>query len=446
MLISLRSTLTTWHVLALGIGILISAPFFGWGFGWDKAGSLGFLLVCFFVTLMYITFVNSLLELATAIPLAAGPFVYAQRALGNHFAFVAGIATLVEFLFAPPAVAMAISAYFHIQFSNLDPQMCALLVYLVFVSINLLGAKIALMVEMVIALLVVLELLIFVGMVAPSFSFSTLVDHGWAGKDVLTLSTITPLFAAIPFAIWLYLGIESMVMLVEEVKTPTMMLAKSMKITLYTLMVLSFLVMIVTGGLPGWSQFAATNDPLPQAIKLVVGANNIWFHLVVAMGLAGLLAAFHGLVYVSSRQIYGLSRIGFLPRSLGVVNKKFGTPHIAILASSLPGVFAIMCNDLSLDGQSLAASFISLSVLGAIIAYMTSMISLMVLRVKEPDLYRPYRVPFYPWFPIFALVSSTFSLGAVIYSNLKMTFTFFGIMAVIYFIFSILEHHSNQQD
>jgi ethanolamine permease len=416
---------------------VISGQYFGWSFGWDKAGSLGFLLVSLFVTFMYITFVYSFSELATSMPLAAGPFVYAQRALGNDVAFLAGFATLVDFLFAPPAIAMAIGAYFNAQFSYLDPKICALVVYLVFVMFNLLGVKLAVMVEMLIALLAVVELMIFVGMVAPSFSFSTLVAHGWAGQDVLTISTMPALFAAIPFAMWLFLGIEGSVMVVEETKTPNVMLPKGMLMAIFTLILVSFLVMIVAGGLPGWSQFAATNDPLPQAMKLVVGGDSMWFHLLVSIGLAGLLASFHGLVLVSSRQVYGLSRAGFLPKFLSVVNKRFGTPHIAILASSLVGVLAIMGNGFTFDGQPLTASFISLSVLGAVIMYVISMISLLVLRVKDPKLYRPYRVPFYPWFPIIALILSSICLGAVVYSNLKLSFTFFGILAIIYFLYTI---------
>jgi ethanolamine permease len=445
MVSSLRASLTTWHIWALGVGLVISGQYFGWSYGWDKAGSLGFLTVCLFVTVMYIAFVFSFAELATAVPLAAGPFVYAQRAFGNGFAFIAGFATLVDFLFAPPAIAMAIGAYFNAQFPVLDPKTCALVVYLVFVFFNLVGVKIAATLEMVIAVLAVVELLVFVGVVAPSFSMSTLVAHGWAGQDVLTPAALPALVAAIPFAMWLFLGIEGAVMVVEETKTPGLMLPKGLVAAIFTLIFLSFLIMFVTGGILGWAQFATSNDPLPQAMKLAVGGNSIWFHILVMVGLVGLLASFHGLILASSRQVYGLARAGFLPQFFSAVNDRFKTPHIAIIASSLVGAFAIMGSGLTFDGQPLTASLIALSVLGAVIMYVTSMISLLVLRLKEPELYRPYLVPAYPWLPIIALVFSAICLAAVIYSNVKMTFMFFGIMAVIYFIFTIIEHHFGEQ-
>ena len=445
MVSSLRASLTTWHIWALGVGLVISGQYFGWSYGWDKAGSLGFLTVCLFVTVMYITFVFSFAELATSLPLAAGPFVYAQRAFGNGFAFIAGFATLVDFLFAPPAIAMAIGSYFNAQFPFLDPKNCALAVYLVFVFFNLLGAKIAATLEMVIAVLAVVELLIFVGVVAPSFSMATLLAHGWAGQDLISSTTFPALVAAIPFAMWLFLGIEGAVMMVEETKAPSVMLPKGLIAAIFTLIFFSFLIMIVTGGVPGWAEFATSNDPLPHAMTLVVGGDSIWFHLLVMIGLVGLLASFHGLILASSRQVYGLARAGFLPKFFSKVNDRFNTPHVAIIASSLVGVFAIMGSGLAFDGQPLTASLIALSVLGAVMMYVTSMISLLALRLKEPDLYRPYHVPIYPWFPIIALVFSAICLTAVIYSNVKMTFMFFGIMAIIYFLFTILEHHYGQE-
>lgn len=445
MVSTLRASLGTWHIWALGVGLVISGQYFGWSYGWDKAGSLGFLLICLFVAVMYITFVYSFSELATAMPLAGGPFIYAQRALGSGFAFIAGFATLIDFLFAPPAIAMAIGAYFNAQFPILEPKTCALTVYLVFVFFNLLGVKIAATLEMMIAILAVVELLIFVGVVAPSFSISTLVAHGWAGQNAFSSAAFPALVAAIPFAMWLFLGIEGAVMVVEETQTPGVMLPKGLKAAIFTLIFLSFLVMLVTGGVPGWAQFATSNDPLPQAMKLVVGGDSVWFHLLVSIGLVGLLASFHGLILASSRQVYGLSRAGFLPKFFSAVNDPFKTPHIAIVASSLVGILAIMGIGLTFDGQPLTASLIALSVLGAVMMYVTSMISLLILRYKEPDLYRPYCVPVYPWFPLIALVLSAICLGAVIYSNVKMTFMFFGIMAIIYFCFTIVEHHHASQ-
>ena len=79
------------------------------------------------VAAMYTTFIFSFTELTTAIPQAGGPFAYARRAFGPTGGSIAGIATMIEFVFAPPAIAMAIGAYLNVQFPGLDPKIAAVL-------------------------------------------------------------------------------------------------------------------------------------------------------------------------------------------------------------------------------------------------------------------------------------------------------------------------------
>ena len=71
---------------------------------------------------MYATFIFSFTELTTAIPHAGGPFEYSRRAFGPTGGFIAGFATLIEFVFAPPAIALAIGAYLNVQFPALDAE------------------------------------------------------------------------------------------------------------------------------------------------------------------------------------------------------------------------------------------------------------------------------------------------------------------------------------
>ena len=101
---SLKATLNGWHLWGLAVGLVISGEYFGWSYGWDKAGTLGFLVTSILIAVMYTTFIFSFTELTTSIPHAGGPFAYARRAFGSKAAYVAGFATLVEFVFAPPAI------------------------------------------------------------------------------------------------------------------------------------------------------------------------------------------------------------------------------------------------------------------------------------------------------------------------------------------------------
>ena len=153
---------------------MISGEYFGWSYGWDKAGTLGFLVTSAFVALMYTTFIFSFTELTTAIPNAGGPFEYSRRAFGPTGGYIAGFATLVEFVFAPPAIALAIGAYVNVQFPALEPKWVALGAYLVFMALNIAGMTIAASFELAVTLIAIFELCVFMGVVAPGFSAANL--------------------------------------------------------------------------------------------------------------------------------------------------------------------------------------------------------------------------------------------------------------------------------
>jgi len=102
---TLTRTLGTFQLWGIAVGLVISGEYFGWSYGWASAGTLGFLVSSTFVALMYGAFIFSFTELTTAIPHAGGPFEYSRRAFGPIGGVVAGMATLIEFLFAPPAIA-----------------------------------------------------------------------------------------------------------------------------------------------------------------------------------------------------------------------------------------------------------------------------------------------------------------------------------------------------
>ena len=121
----LQRTLGPFQLWAIAVGLVISGEYFGWSYGWASAGTLGFLVTTMAVAAMYIAFIFSFTELTTAIPHAGGPFAYGLRAFGPLGGAVAGFATLVEFLFAPPAISLAIGAYLHVQFPALEPKHAA---------------------------------------------------------------------------------------------------------------------------------------------------------------------------------------------------------------------------------------------------------------------------------------------------------------------------------
>ena len=437
----LKPTLGTLHLWGIAVGLVISGEYFGWSYGWGVAGTLGFLITAVLVAVMYACFIFSFTELTTAIPHAGGPFAYSRRAFGEKGGLIAGLATLIEFVFAPPAIALAIGAYLNVQFPGLDTKTAAVGSYLVFMGLNILGVRLAATFELVVTILAVLELLVFMGVVAPGFSFSNFVINGWAGSQSFGMPAISGIFAAIPFAIWFFLAIEGAAMAAEEAKDPKRTIPKAYVSGILTLVLLAMGVMIMAGGAGNWAALSNINDPLPQAMKMVVGANSGWLHMLVWIGLFGLVASFHGIILGYSRQFFALARAGYLPAGLSKLSR-FHTPHRAIIAGGVIGIAAIYSDGVvNLQGMSLTAAMITMAVFGAIVMYIMSMLSLFKLRKTEPELVRTFMAPGYPIVPAIALILSVVSLVAMAWFNAVIGLIFLAFMAVGFVYFSLTAHH-----
>ncbi|GGF24798.1 ethanolamine permease [Hymenobacter cavernae] len=423
--VGLKKALTPLHLWAIAVGLVISGEYFGWNYGWEVAGPVGFLVATLLITVLYVAFIFSFTELTTAIPHAGGPFAYSYRAFGPIGGFVAGYATLIEFLFAPPAIAFALGSYVHFLYPGLPVLYTALGCYSIFTLINLLGIKESANFSLVVTLLAVGELLLYMGLVAPSFKTSTFL----ANPVPLSAAGV---FAALPFAIWFYLAIEGVAMVAEEVEHPRRTIPKGYGYGLFTLVVLALGVMVLTGGVADWRRLSHIDYPLPEALGIVLGKGSRWTKFFASIGLFGLVASFHGTIIGYSRQIFALARSGYLPGSLARLNGR-QTPHRALVAGGAVGCLALLTGKTN--------QVIVLSVFGAVLMYIMSLLSLFVLRRKEPELVRPFTAPFYPFFPIIALALSLLSLGAMVYYNLLLGVIFFAGLLLMLGVYVLLGRH-----
>jgi ethanolamine permease len=418
--VTLKKALKPIHLWAIGVGLVISGEYFGWNYGWGVAGTIGLLIATLVITLLYFTFIFSFTELTAAIPNAGGPFAYALKAFGPLGALVAGYATLIEFLFATPAIALALGSYMHFLYPSIPVLMASIVSFIIFTIINLLGIKEAAWFSLIMTLLAIGELVLFIGVVSPHFELKTFMHNpmpfGWGG-----------VFAAMPFAIWLYVCLEGMAMVAEEVKDEKKAIAKGYISALLTLTVLALAVMISVGGIAPWESLDNLDYPLPESIALVLGRENALTKLFASVGLFGLIASFHGIIITYSRQMYALARAGYLPKKLSIVSKKQQVPYLALLVGAVFGIIALLL----LDTQKL----VILSTIGAVVVYVISMLSLFKLRNSQPDMKRPFKAPFYPYFPAIALLLALVALVAMMYFYPWLGLIFFIGMALITAIF-----------
>lgn len=430
----LERTLGPLMLWGLGVGYVISGMYFGWNLGLAEGGTLGLAIATGFIIIMYITFTFSYTELACAIPKAGGVFDYATRALGKEWGFIAGMAQIIEFVFAPPAIAAAIGAYFHIFFPGISVTTIAIAAYFVFTLLNISGLKAAATFELIITVFAVFELLLFCGVTLPHFSVAN-VQHnafpnGWEG-----------VWASVPFAIWFFLGLEGVANVAEETVNPQRNVLIGFGSALLTLIVLCVLVFIASVGVGGWeavvypSPGAAPSDsPLPMALAQITGNSGWLYHLLITIGLMGLVASFHGLILAASRATYEFGRIKCIPQVFGKVHPKFKTPANALIVNMVAGIIAL------LSGKT--AEIITIACFGAICLYIIAMVAMLVLRKKAPEMPRPFKVPFYPYFPVIALVIASVSLVAMVTLNINLSLIYFAILAVAYIWFHFFVKNS----
>lgn len=431
----LERSLTPLMLWGLGVGYVISGEYFGWNLGLAEGGTYGMLAATLLVTVMYVAFVLSYAEISCSIPRAGGAFIYADRAFGREIGFLVGLAQLVEFVFAPPAIAFAIGAYFNIFLPGAPAIAIAIIAYLLFTGLNIYGVRQSAIFELTVTILAVGELLLFAGLTLPHFSwaqFSTeplLEGRGWWGT-----------LPAIPFAIWFYLAIEGVANVAEETRDPQRDLIKGFGSAMATLVVLALLTFVASVGVAGWRAVVyvdgmAVDKPLPLALAKVVGESHPLFHLLIGIGLLGLVASFHGIILVAGRATLEFGRFGYLPAAFGRTLPRRHTPAAALILNMFVGFLALA------TGRT--GDIIVMSVFGALTLYAASMLALFRLRKLEPDLHRPFLAPLYPILPALAFGLSVFCLAAVTYYNLKIAGIYATFMGIGFLIFLVLKPGKN---
>ncbi|WP_406238946.1 ethanolamine permease [Nocardia sp. NBC_01009] len=383
---TLKSGSAGWLLLAgLGISYVISGDYAGWNNGLAQGGFGGLLIATVVIAGMYLAMVLGMAEMSSALPAAGGGYTFARRALGPWGGFATGAAVLIEYAIAPAAIATFIGAY--VESLNLfgitDGWWVYLAVYALFIGIHLTGAGEALKAMFVITAIALVGLAVFAVSAWGLFDAGKLTDIP-ADPAAVGSSSFLPfgyfgIWAAVPFAIWFFLAVEGVPLAAEEAREPEKNVPKGIIISMLVLIVTGAAVLFLATGALGAEAISTSGNPLVEALGDSGAAK-----LVNYIGLAGLVASFFSIVYAYSRQTFALSRAGYLPTSLSVTNAR-KAPMLALI---VPGIIGFA---LSLTGEG--AMLLNMAVFGAAVSYVLMMISHIVLRVREPNMPRPYRTP-----------------------------------------------------
>ncbi|MDF3339439.1 ethanolamine permease [Mycolicibacterium septicum] len=383
----LKSGSAGWLLLAgLGVSYVVSGDFSGWNFGLEQGGFGGLLIAVVVIAAMYFCMVLGLAELSSALPAAGGGYTFARRALGPWGGFATGTAILIEYSIAPAAIATFIGGYVESLglFGIHKGWWVYLAAFVIFIGIHLAGVGEALRLMFVITAIALLGLVIFAVSAIGHFDVANLTDIA-PDTAALGASSFLPhgylgIWAAIPFAIWFFLAVEGVPLAAEETANPERNVPRGIIAAMTVLIITCVTVLFLTAGAGGADAMSTVDDPLVQAL----GGTGFAAKAVNYIGLFGLIASFFSIIYAYSRQTFALSRAGYLPTSLSVTNKR-KAPTLALI---VPGIVGFL---LSLTGHG--DLILNMAVFGAALSYVLMMISHIVLRVREPEMKRPYRTP-----------------------------------------------------
>ncbi|WP_413691777.1 ethanolamine permease [Psychromonas sp. KJ10-2] len=372
-----------WILLAgLGVSYVISGDFAGWNFGIAQAGWGGFVIAAVLMGVMYLTLVLSLAEMSAAIPAAGGGYSFARQAMGPAGGYLTGLAVLIEYTLAPAAIVIFIGSSVN-ELLGFDGPIVYALFYLAFIGIHIFGAGEALKVMMVISALAVLAIIATGVVLLPEFDTNNLFDIEplIGGTDFLPMGYYG-VWAALPFAMWLFLAVEGVPLAAEEAKDPAKDVPKGIIAAMIFLLCTAILVVVLVAGAAGAQVTAGSAVPLVDALNMTGNPNVAT--MVNVLGLAGLIASFFSIIYGYSRLVFALSRAGYLPQKLSLTSKR----KVPVRSLIFPGILGFL---LSLTGEG--DLMLSMAVVGATVSYAMMSGSHILLRIKQPGLARPYKTP-----------------------------------------------------
>jgi len=402
----LRKYAGVWSLWALGVGAVISGHYSGWNLGLASGGWGGMFVATVIIAIMYLGLTFSIAEMSPALPHTGAAYSFARTAMGPWGGFITGLCENVEYVLTPAVIVFFIGSYLTGIFETGAAFQPIWWIggYVIFVGLNITGVELSFKVTLVVTFAALAVLATFWVMAIPHVDFgrwalnidsdgSVLADGhgaflpmGWSGA-----------FAALPFAVWLFLAIEQLPLAAEESVDPKRDMPKGIILGMITLIVSAVLILFLNPSLPGVGSYALgqSGEPLLFGFEALSGAGTAKMLSLVAI--VGLISSFHTIIFAQGRQIYSLSRAGYFPTFLSITHRTRKTPHIAMIFGAVMGLVIMLVIFILLGAESgsavIGGTLLNMAVFGAMCSYIAQGVSFVVLRRHHSHIERPYRSP-----------------------------------------------------
>ncbi|HEY1386245.1 MAG TPA: amino acid permease [Dongiaceae bacterium] len=398
---------------ALGVGAVISGHYSGWNLGLAPGGFGGFLIAGIVIGIMYVGLCYCLAEMSPALPHTGAAYSFARSAMGPWGGYITGLAENIEYVITPAVITYFIGAYMGGIFGTPDAYQPIwwIVFYGIFLVLNLLGVELSFRVSVIVTLLALAVLVVFYVSAIPQFDFNRWALNIGVGADGAPVELpegggafmpfgIGGVFAALPFAVWLFLAIEQLPLAAEESHDPKKDMPKGLLLGILTLCISAVCVTFLNASIPvtdgtnsGAFYLGRSGEPILDGFRVTIPA---LASVLSLLAVVGLIASLHTIIYAAGRQIYSLSRAGYIPRALSLTHGKHKVPHVALIASCTVG-FLVMLIVFWWKGSDAGAiiggTLLNMAVFGATISYGFQAISFILLRKNLPHIERPFRSP-----------------------------------------------------
>jgi len=354
-------------------------------------------------------------ELATAYPYAGGAHVYSMKAFNDLFGFVAGWAVMLDYTVDIALFSLASAGYlsfflpwlkhsfFEVAVLGLDLKisyigLSAFLLVVALLFLNSIGIReSSAFNELLVSLDLVVESSILVTGVLLAFGLmlflTQITDFGASSifSNIVyvmpSLGTQTQNFVyGITLAMTSFIGIESIAQAAEETKRPQRWIPRANKLSIVAVVVFAVGLSTLSMGLMPWQDLAASQtDPMAAIASRIPYIGHFLAPIVALTGFTICYVSTNTGVIGASRVVFSMGRFSLMPTWFYKVHRRFRTPIRTI------AVFGVIGAAIALVGE---LHFVAdLYNFGALLSYVIVNLSLIVLRNKEPDAYRAWKVP-----------------------------------------------------
>lgn len=390
----MKRGLGLWAVTLSGVGAILGAGIYALiGKAAGLAGNavwLSFVIASFAAIFTGLSYA----ELSSLFPKAGAEYEYTNRAFGKRLGFIAGWLTIAAGVVGASTVALGFGGYFESLFGF--PQLYAALLLIALLSfVVFYGIKESAFFAAVCTLIEFSGLVLIIIFGIPHLGKVDYLSMPFGTKGV---------FGAAALIFFAFLGFENIVKLSEETKSPEKTIPKGLLLALLLSTVIYVLVALAAVSITGWQTLSQSAAPLADIAFLALGKNAFIFLSLMAL-FATTNTVLLGLL-CTSRIMYGMADSFSLPKKIASVHKSRQTPWLAILLVMLLSlIFTLPGNITFIASVTNFLIFITFIIINT---------AIIILRLKEPQLKRPFKIPLslfkIPIFPVFGLAFCIFML------------------------------------